>query len=79
MSYTYLVDQLATVHVAWDKNLRPQLRNTTLDQVACLLLEHRVLVRDRNQLLIAEALGICNVRKIGVASLAEFTNEKRFI
>lgn len=62
-----------------DKDLCPQLRNTTFDQIARLLFEHRVLVRDGNQLLIAEALGICNVRKVGVTSLAEFTDEKRFI
>jgi hypothetical protein len=76
---TDLIDQLATVHVIWDKDLCPQLRNTTLDQIACLLLEHRVLVRDRYQLFIAKSLGIRNVRKVWVASLTEFTDEKRFI
>jgi len=45
-SQTDLINELPTVHAVRDKNLRPQLRNTTLDQVACLLFEHRVLVRD---------------------------------
>jgi hypothetical protein len=67
------------MNVVRDKNLCPQLWNTTLNQIACLLFEHGVLVRDRNQLLVAETLGIGNVCEVGVTSLAEFTNNKWFI
>jgi hypothetical protein len=79
MTRADLIDQLATVNVVCNKDLRPQLGNTTLDQIARLLFEHGVLIGDRNQLLVAETLGIRNVCEVGIAGLAEFTDNKRFI
>lgn len=76
---TNLVDQLATVDIVRHENLSPKLWLATLDEVARLLLEHRVLVRDRDELVVAEALGVCNVREVRVAGLAEFTDDKRLV
>ena len=57
----------------------PEFRHTTFDEVAGLLLEHRVLVRHRNELVIAEALRIGDERQSRLACLAEFTDHKRFV
>ncbi len=76
---TYLVDKLATMNVVADKNLGPQLWLTTLDEITSLLLEHRVLVGDSNELVVAEALCVCNVGKVGVTLLTELSNYEWFI
>ena len=62
--------------VITDKNLSPKLGLTTLNQITGLLLEHRVLVSDGNQLIVAEALSIGDVREVRVASLAELANNE---
>ena len=74
-----MINQRATMHVVRNEDLSPQLRLTTLDEVSSLLFEHRVLVGDRDELIITETFGICNVRQIRIARLAEFTNNERFI
>ena len=65
--------------VVASENLRPKLGLTTLDEVSSLLFEHGILVRDGNELLIAEALCIRDVRKIRVAFLAEFADDQRLV
>ena len=73
---TNLVDELATVNVVVNKDLGPKLRLATLYEVPSLLLEHRVIIGDGNQLIVTEALSICNVRKVRIASLAELANNE---
>lgn len=62
-----------------DKDLCPKFWLTTLHEVTSLLFEHRVLIRDGNELIIAEALCVGDVRQIRVSGFAEFTNDKRLI
>ena len=74
-----LVDELTTVHVVGTEDLGPQIRLTTADEVARLLLEHRILVRDMDELVITEALRVCDVGQVGIAGLAEFADNERFV
>ena len=67
------------MNVITNENLGPKLWLTTLDEITSLLLEHRVLVGDGNELIIAEALSVCNVSQIRVALLAELSNNKRLV
>lgn len=76
---TNLVDELTTVDVIASENLRPKLWLATFDEVPSLLLEHRVLVRDSDELLITETLCVRDVRQVRVALLAEFTNNQRLV
>ena len=71
-----LVDELTAVSVVGTKDLSPEVELTTADEVASLLLEHRVLVRDVDELIVAEALSVRNVREVRVASLAELANNE---
>ena len=71
---TNLVDELATVNIVVNKDLSPKLGLATLNEVPSLLLEHRVIIGDGNQLVVAEALSICDVREVRIASLAEFAH-----
>ena len=41
-----------------------------------MLFEHGVLVRDVDELIIAEALGVGDVGKVGIASLAELADHQ---
>ena len=43
-----------------------------------MLLEHRVAIGDADPLLIAEALGVCNVCRVRVAFLTALANSQRF-
>lgn len=61
------------------ENLSPELRLAALDKVPCLLLEHRVLIGNRNELVVAEALSIRNVRKVWIALLAELADNQWFV
>lgn len=70
----YLVNKLTAVVIAGRENLCPKLGLTTLDEVTRLLLEHRVLVRNRDELLVTEALGIRDVSQVRVACLAELAD-----
>ena len=74
-----LINESATVEVITCENLRPELELTTLDEVPSLLLEHRVLIGDRNELFVAEALRVCDIRKVGVTRLAELADHERLI
>ena len=71
-----LVDELTAVSVVGTKDLSPEVELTTAHEVASLLLEHRVLVRDVDELIVAEALSVRNVREVRVASLAELANNE---
>ena len=62
-----------------NKDLSPEIRLTTFDEVASLLFEHRIVVGDNNELVIAKALGIGNVCKVRIASLTEFSNNQWFV
>ena len=76
---THLVDELTAMDVVRDEDLRPKLRLAALDEVTSLLLEHRVLIGDRNELFVAEALRVCDIRKVGVTRLAELADHERLI
>ena len=76
---SYLVDQSATMDVVWLKNLSPKISLTPLDKVPRLLLEHRVLIGDRNELVITEALCVRNVGKVWIPLLAEFADDQRLV
>lgn len=77
--YTHLINQLTTMNVVADEDLRPKLRLTAFNEIAGLLLEHGVFVRDRNELFVTEALRVRNVCKVGITFLAEFTDNQRLI
>ena len=55
---THLVDELTVMNVIGDEDLHPKLGLAALDKVTSLLLEHRVLVRHGDELIVAEALGV---------------------
>lgn len=75
----YLVNELAPVNVVRNEDLRPKLGLTTPDEVSGLLLEHRVLIGDRDEFVVAETFRVGDVRKVGVTLLAELANYQRFI
>lgn len=75
----HLIDELTAVCVVLHEDLRPEFRLTTFDKITGLLLEHRVVVGDRNKLVVAEAFGISDVGQIGITGLAELANNQRFI
>ena len=78
-SESHLVYKSSAVDVVRLKNLAPKVRLTPLDEVSCLLLEHRVLVGDRNEFVVTETLRVRDVGKVWVPLLAEFTNHQRFV
>ena len=51
----------------------------TLRLITGLLLEHGVLIADGDKLLVAEALGVRNVREVGIPLLAELADNKRLV
>ena len=61
------------------KNLSPELRLTASHQVPSLLFEHRIIIRDGDELIITKAFCIGDVRQVGVASLAKFTDNQWFV
>ena len=67
------------MHVVMDKDLCPKLRLTTLHEIASLLFEHRVFIRNGNELIVTEAFCVGDVRQIGISGLTEFTNDEGFI
>lgn len=76
---TYLIDKLTTMNVISDQYLCPKFWLTTLHEVTRLLFEHRVVVRDGDELIITEALCVCDVRKVRISRLAEFTYHQRLV
>ena len=75
----HLINEGTTVDIALLKDLGPKIRLTPLDEVPRLLLEHRILVGDRDKLVVAEALCIRNVGEIWIPLLTEFTDNQRLI
>lgn len=67
------------MQVICNQNLLPKFYATTFNEIASLLLEHGVFIRDANKLVVAEALGVGNVGEVGVAFLAVFADNKWFI
>lgn len=61
------------------KNLGPKLRLATLHEIACLLLEHGVLIGDRDELFVTESFRIRDVREVWIPGLTEFANYEWFI
>ena len=62
-----------------NENLRPKVELTTFHKVTSLLLEHSIIVRDRDQLLVAEALSVCDISKVRIALLAVLANHERLV
>lgn len=67
------------MNVVWLKDLSPKIRFTPLDEVPRLLLEHRVLIGDRNKLVVTEALCVRNIGEVWIPLLAEFTDDQRLV
>ena len=65
--------------VVGDEYLGPKLQLASLDEVTSLVLEHGVVVGDRNQLVITETFGVCDVCKVRIPFLAVFTDNQRFV
>jgi hypothetical protein len=61
------------------KDLTPKIRLTPLDEVPRLLFEHRVLIGNRNKLVVTEALCVRNVGEVWIPLLAEFTDDQRLV
>ena len=76
---TNLVNELTAMNVIGLENLCPEFKLTALNKVPSLLLEHRVVIGDADELLVAESLGVRDVRKVRVARFAEFTNNERLV
>ena len=64
------------MHIVFFQDRRPQLWLTTQNQVAGLMLVHRVIVGDGDKLRITEALGVCNVGQVRVTLLTVFTDNE---
>lgn len=67
------------MNIVMDKHLRPKLRLATFHQISSLLFEHRVVVGDRNKLIITEPFCIGNVGKVRIPSLTELSDNQRLI
>jgi hypothetical protein len=67
------------VHVIRLQNLSPEFRLTPFNEIPSLLLEHRILVGNGNELVVTEALCIRNVRQIRITSFTELPNNERFV
>ena len=52
------------MHIVGNENDGPKLELTTFDDISRLLLEHGVIIRDRNELFIAEAFRLCDTFKV---------------
>ena len=67
------------MNVLSHEDLSPKIQLTTFDEIPSLLFVHRVIIRNSDELFVAEALGVGDIRKVGIALLAEFTNNQRLI
>jgi len=76
---TNLVGQLTPVVVVWIENLSPEFQSPSFDEMPSLLLEHRVVVGHRDELLIAEAFCICNIGQRRIALLAVLSDDQWFV
>jgi hypothetical protein len=68
---THLVDELTAMNIVRNKNLSPKFRSATLDQIPSLLLKHRVVIRNRDEFVVAESLSIRNVCQVWVSCFTE--------
>ncbi len=59
------------MNIVRNEDPRPEVELTTLNEVPSLLLEHGVVVRNCNEFLTTEALGIRNVCEVWVPLLTE--------
>ena len=75
----YLIYELTAVNVVANEDLGPQLRLATFDEIAGLLLEHRVVVGDSNKLIVAESFGVRDVRQVRVPCFAELSDDEGLI
>jgi hypothetical protein len=67
------------VDVVGMKNFGPKLLATTLDKIAGLVLEHRVVVGDRDELVVAETFGEGDISEIWIPLLAVFADHERIV
>lgn len=74
-----LVDKLSSVDVIGNEHLGPKIRQTSLDEVSGLVLEHRVGVGDSDELVITETLGKGDEGKVWVPLLAVLSDNKRLV
>jgi len=72
----YLIYKLTAVNVVANEDLGPQLWLATFDEIAGLLLEHRVVVGDSNKLIVAESFGVRDVRQVRVPCFAELSDDE---
>ena len=74
-----LVNKLTAMDVVRNENHGPKLKLTAFDKVASLLLEHGIVVRDSDELFVAETFGVCDIREVRIALLAVLSDNKRLI
>ena len=70
---------MTTVDIVRYENLSPKVRSAALDQITSLLLVHRIVVRDRDELIVTQSFGISDVCKVRVTLLAVFANNQWFV
>ena len=67
------------MNVVGYEDLCPKLRLTAFNEIASLLLEHRILVGNSDELIITEPFRICDIRKVRIPGLAELADNKRLV
>lgn len=67
------------MHVFRNKNLSPKLRLATLHKIPGLLLKHRIVIGDSDQLVVTKSFRISDVSKVRIPFLAELSDNKRFV
>jgi hypothetical protein len=67
------------VQVVALKDLGPEFETATLDEVTSLVLVHLVLVRDVDELRVAESLGVGDVGEVRIASFAVLSDGERIV
>jgi hypothetical protein len=75
----YLINQLSTIAVALLQNVLPQSGISSMDKIACLMLEHGVFIGNVNELIVTLSLLVTDVCEIRISLFAVFTNETRII
>ena len=74
-----LINKLSSVDVIRSEYLSPEIQLPSLHQATCLLLEHRIVIGNRYQLLVTETFSVSDVRQIRIALLAVLANNQGFI
>lgn len=67
------------MNIIGNKDLCPQLQLASFDKVSSLLFEHRIVIGNGDELVVAKSLGVRDVREVRIAFLAVFANNQRFI